>query len=558
MALGTSKQWVEKGLKSYGHTSSDKKSQDLTTKHRDSIIIILKTVTKCHTGNTSSSSGNMRPWWLALSLVTVLLQRSSAYRDSLDARSLRESTTQREQDDGDVQSRGLVYHTCPNDESMIADAVWYEFDVTMWTKFDVQCSNSEWDQIRDLVDFTMLKADMYDNGLNIVSLNQHICYTEPHTSRSLATVDDDSLLLEDAEADTRQLQVLERLSALFFHIFFRGGGKCLICRPDNGDRRLNQNSSSMLRRTKAKSSDKEQSIGFRQRRRMACGGCFNLDFQKYANGTHITGTPYMPVMEYWDSHGVLIRAFGGTSPGHKARIYDTSSTVEPTQNLGSPNEDCDESGPGKGDGGKPTLANGDPNPGANCEFQGNVLIIQQRSSTIASDNVDGGKIVFVFRYRVKLESLGFMDIGENSRATVMVDTLDGKHVHFVNGFGRNSIEDVILNMEKVKRVVISLNGPGAIRYIKYCHDCGEEEQLREQQIQAYYPPDDVRPYENQASVYHFDFLLPVINADVTALLQDAVDVTFSSDPSSCLYDAHPHVQARLITSTPGPANNCDS
>ena len=519
-------------------------------------------------------STNMR----TLAFTTMALLRlhpvAVASEDRLYASSSQLEKTSAAQNDesAERQNARFLQHVCARDSSMVTDAVWYELDITLWTRNELECSSSEWGEFRNLFHQTVSDADLWDHGLNIVSLNQHFCNTEPAHGRNLELRDDDSMLdVVDHDAALRNLELRDDNSPFsFYHFFFRAAGRCLMCRPDDLDRRLRQRSVPALRGKSEFSNEEEarkskqaggSSSSQQHRRRMGCGGCFNLDFSKYANGTHITGTPYLDTWEYFDSHGVRIRAYGASennayTPNNQARIFDTSNPIE-DQDLGSPNKRCPGGGPGRGVGGKPTNKNGVPNPGANCEGEKNVIIIQESDSPIADDNRRGGKLMFNFRYPVTVESVGLMDIDEGAGDYVIVDTRSrGSHRHHVNGFGSNSIENVILNMEDTWRVRIMLPGSGAVRYIKFCHECGEEERQREREIHEYYPPDGERSYENQGSVYHFNSLLQTVDADVSALLQTAINENHNLDPSSCLYNANPHVQAHLITSTPGLANDC--
>lgn len=463
----------------------------------------------------------------------------------------------------------FLQSSCPYDNSMRTDAVWYELDIALFSQHQIECSQSESNSIRTTFDTALSNADLWSNGLNIVILNQHICNNGQAQGRNLFKRDNDSSLATSSNRDGRRRELMAEnpLSFLKFFSFFPGGGRCVLCVPDDQDHSHNRglqqlpSPPSLRGNSNNVSASRPEESSSLQRRRTNCGGCFTLDFNKDGDGNAIAGTPYIHPKEYWDSHGVRIQAYGGYTPDSKARIYDSSFYATNNHNgdpdLGSPNEHCPGGGPGKGNGGKPTLSNGDPNPGANCVEQGNVLIVQESNKAYADDNGSGGQIKFTFRYPVTLESVGLMDIDEGGGDFIEVDSEFGYQKHYVSGFGDNSIETVVLNVKKVTKLYINLPGSGAVRYLKFCHDCGEEEQVREQQIQAYYPSDSVRSYENQATVYHFNNLVPNINVDVSGILQSALDDAHTSDPSSCLYNKNPQVQAHMITSTPGPANNCN-
>lgn len=84
-----------------------------------------------------------------------------------------------------------------------------------------------------------------------------------------------------------------------------------------------------------------------------------------AQGTPLGGGLY--VEDQWADYGFILSSTGGY--GTRPRLFDTSD-VGTDPDLGSPNEFCYPSGPGIGQGG----ASGQI--GVNCEYLGNVLIIQ--------------------------------------------------------------------------------------------------------------------------------------------------------------------------------------
>lgn len=78
--------------------------------------------------------------------------------------------------------------------------------------------------------------------------------------------------------------------------------------------------------------------------------------------------------------------------------------------LGSPNIQCDPSGPGLGDGGVPTLSNGTANPNANCEPLGKILIIDENGPDYPpDDNNKGGNMYFHFDTPVSLINTTILD-----------------------------------------------------------------------------------------------------------------------------------------------------
>jgi hypothetical protein len=117
--------------------------------------------------------------------------------------------------------------------------------------------------------------------------------------------------------------------------------------------------------------------------------------------------------EYVDNQysalGLTLSASGGE--GTRPRVLDTADPGGETPDacgdadLGSPNEACTPSGPGKGKEGKP---NGN---GPNCNPLGNVLIIQEPGESCPDDNVDGGVIEFQFDPPAEyVKNIGLLDV----------------------------------------------------------------------------------------------------------------------------------------------------
>ena len=210
-----------------------------------------------------------------------------------------------------------------------------------------------------------------------------------------------------------------------------------------------------------------------RRKLNGCGGCFRLDFTTDQYGKEITTRKYIPQYEYWGSHGVRIKGSAGPgcyTPRGEVRIFDpqfrhNNGVADSDADLGSPNKKCPGGGkkPGVGSGGKPTRW-GKPNPGANCNKESNMIIIQDRNEQVASDCQRGGKIHFVFRYPVYLNKIGLMDMDEKIFDIIKVVTDTGEeHVHFANGYGDNSIETIQFNLNDVKWVTVTFPNSGAIR-----------------------------------------------------------------------------------------------
>jgi hypothetical protein len=125
---------------------------------------------------------------------------------------------------------------------------------------------------------------------------------------------------------------------------------------------------------------------------------FSIDFDKSATGVRLQGGRY--VSNEWISFGMTLSSSGGLASSNYPRLFNTSSVgIDP--DLGSPNEYCTQSGPGKG------LEGGPAGAGPNGDPLGNVLIIQNRdkSITIPDDSVDGGSILFDFSLFLRLDCL---------------------------------------------------------------------------------------------------------------------------------------------------------
>jgi hypothetical protein len=196
--------------------------------------------------------------------------------------------------------------------------------------------------------------------------------------------------------------------------------------------------------------------------------CVELDFEKKPDGTKLGAGAYV-LNEWLNTYGLRIETTGGYSPSGKARIFDTSNpgtdqfTGDP--DLGSPNEKCAGGGPGIGAGGEPG------SPGANCEPLGNVLIIQESNKGNVDDNSAGGTISFNFAQGkpVKLEHIGLLDMDKNNFDHIEVYTWKGEHkiINF-QGYGKNSMIDVIVNIAEMKQLVVYFVGSGAVAEVGLC------------------------------------------------------------------------------------------
>ena len=520
-----------------------------------------------------------------------------------------------------LQNLGVCW-TNPNNPR---DAVWFEMDIMLTSYTQLECSTREWNGVRVLLEDTVKTADLDSENIKINRINAHICRNNPVGRMRRVLLDQDSGAIvdfiddddhrsnEEIQQEHRELGI-PRLVAIIFHLFFHGGGKCMFCNPEILDRRRGLtastttqqqtslrgaqgesggpdiffNSSSIPDETaepvqkdffddngyfqeerffnETDAAETEQS----RRRRLTCGGCFRTKFLKRKDGSRISGTPYLGQWEYWPTYGFRMRAFpksgSGFAPKNNVRIYDTSfrpaNSHQGDLDLGSPNKACPGGGPGVGNGGKPKI-NGKDNPGANCEAQGNVLIIQQSKKKWAQSNRKGGTLVFDFRYPVTLNSIGLMDAddGAGDHITVYSYPKRGNHKekHFIKSYGDNSIETIQLNRKNVYRLDVFFPGSGAVRFLDFCHICGEEARERQTDIDGYYPAPQSRGYENKDSVAYFLSIVPELNDRLSRILEDALRdryVNNRNERSHCLYRKDPKAVVAIQVATPVSANNC--
>jgi hypothetical protein len=109
--------------------------------------------------------------------------------------------------------------------------------------------------------------------------------------------------------------------------------------------------------------------------------------------------------------GLRVSAFKRGEP-REVNVFNSSDITNRDPNndpdLGSPNEFCENGGPGVGNGGKP----GAPFP--NCVPQNNLLIIQNTANEEGdpNDSPDGGCLIFEFERSVDLLNMGLLDMEE--------------------------------------------------------------------------------------------------------------------------------------------------
>jgi hypothetical protein len=197
-----------------------------------------------------------------------------------------------------------------------------------------------------------------------------------------------------------------------------------------------------------------------------------VDFDKAADGTPIKRGDY--VTDQWKSLGLMLAASGTESSKKGARIFDTTNpgrrkTGDP--DLGAPNKRCTPAGPGIGRGGEP----GEPDKkGVNCEPQGNALIIQEDNSRpgVPNDNRNGGTITMDFSTKRRyVYEMGLLDIDDAATVDIVYVKGNGvtvKKTRNVPQLGDNSFQVFKINQANVKRVMLTLEGSGAVTFVSFC------------------------------------------------------------------------------------------
>lgn len=204
--------------------------------------------------------------------------------------------------------------------------------------------------------------------------------------------------------------------------------------------------------------------------------------------------------QYVESNGVLITAIrkgsNGFTPidgiqieeGGSARILDSTrprgieqgnlgicDQYQGDNRLGSPNRDCEGGGVGRGDGGKPTLSDGSPNPYSNCQVVDNILIIQESDSTCPQTSSGGGTLQFDFVTPVKFIMTKLLDIpsGGGGLTQITVTYSGGESlVYPIPSAGSNGLVDVVLDVDNVSRIEILFDCFGGVAELVY-QECPE-------------------------------------------------------------------------------------
>ena len=158
----------------------------------------------------------------------------------------------------------------------------------------------------------------------------------------------------------------------------------------------------------------------------------------------------------------------------KAIIFDSDNPTGGDVDLGTPNQDFD--GPGIGNGGKSGM------PGQNDEYLHKILIIAEDDVDTnpadglvddPDDEAGGGKIIFQFDRDVDILSAKIIDIEENGGYIKTYDSSNNLvSTNNLQNLGDNSLQNVQINNQNIRKIKLSFAGSGAIDNINFC--LGEE------------------------------------------------------------------------------------
>jgi hypothetical protein len=184
-----------------------------------------------------------------------------------------------------------------------------------------------------------------------------------------------------------------------------------------------------------------------------------VDFNDQPRGKYVTNE--------WAAYGLTLSASGGE--GNAPRIFDTSNPggeMDGDLDLGTPNESC--GGPGTGEGGKKGA------PGENCEFLGNVLIVQEPGNedmSIPDDNMEGGEVTMTFQEGGQyVHQIGLLDVDYEAKLRVEFNHSSGVALRtmIIPLLGDNSYQVIDVDIEGVRSMKLELRRSGSISFISFC------------------------------------------------------------------------------------------
>ena len=413
-----------------------------------------------------------------------------------------------------VQSNVL----CPSDPTLVRDYVWYTIEIDVFSLETLHCSRGEWDDMKTFLENELDTMDLF-TAYQIETLQSHLC-SEPDRRRNLQSSgthqdsghsDNDETDVEPTVQGERKLFFNQLI--LWYDLFYRGGSRCMMCRPDNRDRNSRllgdasqpkDTTTSTLQEEDTHNDDKDD--GFEnanvtfsggnytddydystmyvtaendtndpfhstddnlnnsdsnsnstttERALSRCGGCFRLTAGTEGSSVTVNGKEYLDQHALWDkAYAVKMFALQDNqclAPADRVHIFDGANPGH-SRNLGIPNELCRGGGPGHGWGGKPKWKSGWPNDFPNCH-KGSI----RKLWTVAASNSQpaacntGFRIGFVFRYPVTINRIGLLDVFEVKSVKVKVELVDGTEHHFYAlNTGPNSFQE--MGFHGVKRV----------------------------------------------------------------------------------------------------------
>lgn len=196
-----------------------------------------------------------------------------------------------------------------------------------------------------------------------------------------------------------------------------------------------------------------------------------LDWEEDASGNPID-TGQVIDDEYHSATGISITVKAQSATG-VAAIFPSDAPPGIDYDLGSPNETCPGGGPGIGEGGKVGQL------GENCLSHDNVLIMPTSGDGDGDGFIDGtpndddrgGTITFLFGEPVTVDYIAMLDqeSEENLFIISYADVAGTVELDSQNpsGFGDNSYENILINVDGVRRVDFNFMGSGAIASIAY-------------------------------------------------------------------------------------------
>eukprot|EP00977_Amphora_coffeiformis_P015967 scaffold4833_cov233-Amphora_coffeaeformis.AAC.2 len=187
------------------------------------------------------------------------------------------------------------------------------------------------------------------------------------------------------------------------------------------------------------------------------------------NGANFTSVlesnPVTPIVDQFPGVSVSCEGYkSGSFQSFPCTLFNSANPTGNDDDLGSPNQACDPSGPGVGPGGKPLLSGGATNPNANCDALGYLLIIQDDQGTADSpdDYEEGGKIHLYFDACIKPISVTHLDAEDGQGGVVHVGNETG-----LSGANAKSTLSLFEPETCVHDVTLTLDGSFGIPSFKY-------------------------------------------------------------------------------------------